>query len=281
MKDSTFRAMTDDATFRVVAVCTTATVQEVFNHQNPTGPLRETLGNLVTGAVLVRETMAPNHRVQAIVKRRTGSGSILADSHPTDGTRGLLSLPKGEPELPLQGALLQIMRSLHNGRVHQGLVEIPDNTSISEGLCSYMKSSEQIDSFVATEIIVREDQVVHAMGYLVQLLPEVGTAPLAFMEARIEEFGSLKQILTQSRCTPSELVAQLLEGIDYTVVGQNDLAFGCWCSAERLLSALASLPRSEIDEFVERGELLEIACEYCNKEYQIPPAKLVGLQQQN
>jgi redox-regulated HSP33 family molecular chaperone len=29
---------------------------------------------------------------------------------------------------------------------------------------------------------------------------------------------------------------------------------------------------------VQRGEVLEISCDYCHRQYQIPPAKLVGLQ---
>lgn len=273
--------MTDDAAFRVVAVSTTATVQEVLARQKPLGNTRKTLGDLVTGSILIRETMAPSHRVQAIIKRSEGPGSLLADSHPTSGTRGLVSLPEGQPALPLEGAMLQVMRSLHDGRVHQGVVSIPDHSSVSAGLKSYMQVSEQVDSFVAMETHLENDNVVSASGYLVQLLPGVGTAPMAFMEERIAEFGSLSSFLRETGSEPKALVAKLLEGIEHTALGENELCFGCWCSAERLLGALATLPRSDIEEFVECGEVLEISCEYCHKDYQIPPAKLRGLLQES
>jgi redox-regulated HSP33 family molecular chaperone len=45
-----------------------------------------------------------------------------------------------------------------------------------------------------------------------------------------------------------------------------------------LLGALSTLPKTDIDDFIQRGEVLEISCDYCHRQYQIPPAKLVGLQ---
>src|SRR5262245_62662169 len=78
--------MTDDSAFRVMAVNTTQTVTDALERQTPSGITRKAFGDLITGAVLVRETMAPNQRVQAILKRRQHTGSLVADTHPTDGT---------------------------------------------------------------------------------------------------------------------------------------------------------------------------------------------------
>ena len=96
MNDSSLRAMTDDSAFRVMAVNTTQTVREALSRQAPSGVTRKTFGDLLTGAVLVRETMSPNQRVQAILKRRKQTGSLVADTHPTEGTRGLVSMPAAE-----------------------------------------------------------------------------------------------------------------------------------------------------------------------------------------
>ncbi len=281
MTDSTLRAMTDDATFRMVAVSTTQTVREVLSHQKPQGSTAEVLANLLTAAVLVRETMAPTHRVQAILKRSEDAGSVLADSHPSDGTRGLVRLPRGKTEFPLQGVMLQVMRSLHDGRMHQGVVSVRDASSVSEGLREYMLVSEQVEGFVAAETIFDGSEVVVSGGYLVQLLPGAGAAPLAFMAARMEEVGCLSQHLRAGISAPSALVRQVLSGIDYTVLDESELRFGCWCSAQRLLGALATLPRSDIEDFIRKGEILDISCDYCNRSYKIPPSKLRGLQIQS
>ena len=73
--DSVLRAITDDGAFRVIVARTTDTVQNVLKAQGAQGPTARHLGDLVTGAVLFRETMAPNLRVQGILKGSGGSGS--------------------------------------------------------------------------------------------------------------------------------------------------------------------------------------------------------------
>lgn len=276
--DSSLRAMTDDSAFRVMAVNTTQTVREALTHQAPSGVTRKAFGDLLTGAVLVRETMAPNQRVQAILKRRKSTGSLVADAHPTEGTRGLVSLPARSPQFPLTDAMLQIMRRLHDGKIHQGVVDVPDGGDVSDALRVYMRVSEQVDTLVAVGTLFDGDDVVCAGGYLVQLLPGVGRAPLAFMTERVREFGNIDVHLASGNGAPRKLIAALLEQIPYTELGDSPLRFGCWCSAERLLGALSTLPKSDIDDFVQRGEVLEISCDYCHRQYRIPPAKLVGLQ---
>ncbi len=275
--DSALRAMTDDSAFRVMAVNTTQTVRDALTRQGPSGVTRKSFGDLITGAVLVRETMAPDQRVQVILKRRQQMGSLLADAHPTEGTRGLVSLPAQSPQFPLTDAVLQVMRRLHDGKVHQGVVDVPNGGSVSDALRVYMQVSEQVDTLVAVGTLFDGEEVSFAGGYLIQLLPGVGRAPLAFMAERVREFGNIDTHLL-SRSAPRDLIATLLEGIPYTELGASPLRFGCWCSAERLLGALSTLPKADIDDFVQKGEVLEISCDYCHREYRIPPAKLVGLQ---
>ena len=279
--DSSLRAMTDDSAFRVMAVNTTQTVRDALERQGPSGVTRKAFGDLITGAVLVRETMAPNQRVQAILKSRHQTGSLVADAHPTDGTRGLVSLPAATPDFALKQAILQVMRRLHDGRIHQGMVDVPEGGDVSDALRAYMLVSEQVDTLVAVSTLFDGEEVSCAGGYLIQLLPGVGRAPLAFMEERVREFGNIDGHLARGQGEPRSLIAALLSQIPYTELGDSPLRFGCWCSAERLLSALSTLPKADIDDFVQKGEVLEISCDYCRRQYQIPPAKLVGLQLQS
>lgn len=277
-QDSAFRAMTNDSAFRVMAVNTTLTVREALQRQEAKGLTRKIFGDLLTGAVLIRETMAPTHRVQAILRRRQKKGVLVADSHPTLGTRGLVSLPAKDPHFALQEGMLQVMRRLQDGRTHQGVIDVPADGDVSEALRAYMLVSEQVDTLVAVGTVFDGPDVLQAGGYLVQLLPGVGRAPLAFMTERTREFGLIETHLTGGSAKPRALVDALLSEMPYTPLGNSSIGFGCWCSAERLLGALSTLPRSDIDDFVERGEVLEISCDYCQRQYRIPPARLIGLQ---
>ena len=282
--DSVLRAITDDGAFRVIVVRTTDTVQQVLKAQGAAGDTGRHLGDLVTGAVLFRETMAPNLRVQGILKGSAGSGSLVADSHPSGKTRGLVQLAGGAEEVQIgPGAIMQMMRTLPDGKINQGFVEVPTDggRSISRALMEYMQTSEQVVSMLAMGTLLDGERVSAAGGYLVQLLPEVGRGPLMVMAERLKDFETIDELLKAPDFTPATLLEELLYGMAYTKLEESSVAFECWCNELRVVSAIATLPRHDIEHLLSSGEVLEIACEYCKREFRIPPARLQGLLNQS
>ena len=280
--DTVLRAITDDGAFRVITARTTETVRGAIEAQNASGETARHFGDLVTASILFRETMAPNLRVQAIIKGSAGSGSLIADSHPSGQTRGLIQLRGEAGEIDLgQGAVLQLMRTLPNGRINQGVVEVPQQGGISQSLMAYMQSSEQVFSMLAVGTIFDGEQVVSAGGYMVQLLPEAGRGPLLVMTERLRDFESIDPQLADPLFTPSWLLDELLYGMPFTRLEESAVRFECWCDELRVVSALASLTRSDLEHLLSTNEVLEIACEYCKRDFRIAPARLRGLLEQS
>lgn len=279
--DAIFRSMTNDGAFRVVTARATQTVRGVLQAQGATGELARHLGDLVTGAVLIRETMSPSLRVQGIIKRRNQGGYLLGDSHPSGRTRGLLGGKHTSDRFEMRDGLLQVVRTLQDGRVQQGVVAIPDGSDVSRGLMAYMQESEQITTMIVVETLFDGDDVLASGGYLVQLLPEVDRAPLAVMTERLEDFRSISTFLKEPDFEPKTLTDELLWGMPYTELETSSFQYGCWCSRSSVLGALASLNRSEVQSMVDDGEVLEISCDYCQREYRVTPAELRGLLEQN
>src|SRR5690242_8453658 len=120
--DSVLRAMTDDGAFRVITIRLTDTVARALQAQEAVGESGKHLGELLTGAVLVRETMAPTHRVQALFRTQDRRGQMVADAHPDGGNRGLLSRRDGLSDIALGGGTLEMMRTLYTGELHRGVV---------------------------------------------------------------------------------------------------------------------------------------------------------------
>jgi molecular chaperone Hsp33 len=280
--DSVLRAITDDGAFRVIVARTTNTVQQVLDAQGAQGATGRHLGDLVTGAILFRETMAPNLRVQGILKGSGGSGSLVADSHPSGKTRGLVQLADGSSEVAVgPGAIMQMMRTLPDGKINQGFVEVPDAGGISRALMAYMQTSEQVVSMLAMGTVLDETRVLAAGGYLVQLLPEVGRGPLMVMTERLKDFESIDAQLRDPGFTPAALLEELLYAMPYTKLEESQVGFECWCNELRVVSAISTLPKHDIEHLLSGGEVLEIACEYCKREFRIPPARLQGLLDQS
>ena len=280
--DTVLRAITDDGAFRVITARTTQTVRGAVEAQGVAGVTARHFGDLLTGSILFRETMAPNLRVQGIIKGSNGSGSVIADSHPSGQTRGLIQLKGKAKEIELgNGAVLQLMRSLPNGRINQGIVEVPKDGGISHSFMAYLQTSEQVVSMIAVGTLFDGDRVVSAGGYMVQLLPEAARGPLMVMTERLREFESIDPQLGDSAFTPSWLLDELLYGMPFTRLEESPVRFECWCDEVRVVSALASLSRGDLEHLLSTNDVLEIACEYCKRDFRIAPARLRGLLEQS
>jgi molecular chaperone Hsp33 len=280
--DTVLRAITDDGAFRVITARTTQTVRGAIEAQGVTGVTARHFGDLLTGSILFRETMAPNLRVQGIIKGSGGTGSVIADSHPSGQTRGLIQLKGKAKEIELgNGAVLQLMRSLPNGRINQGIVEVPRDGGISHSFMAYLQTSEQVVSMIAVGTLFEGDRVVSAGGYMVQLLPEAARGPLMVMTERLRDFESIDPQLKDSAFTPSWLLDELLYGMPFTRLEESPIRFECWCDEVRVVSALASLSRDDLEHLLSTNDVLEIACEYCKRDFRIAPARLRGLLEQS
>jgi molecular chaperone Hsp33 len=274
--DRVLRAMTDDDTFRVITASTTDTVRQVLASQSVAGPAARHLADLVTGTVLIRETMAPHYRVQGLLKG-TG-GNLLADSHPDGLTRGLAQLPKDPPTFEIgPGTKLQMMRSTARGSIHRSVVEPPLGGGVPEALMAYMKVSEQIVTMIATGVCWDGDAIRHAGGYVVQLLPGPARGTLMVMTERLAALPSFDQMLADLHGSPSRLLDELLYQMPYAHLDDRPVTFGCKCSREAVVGCLSTLPRDELADLLREQPVVELSCDYCHTVYHVARGDLTGL----
>src|SRR6201999_5406 len=121
--DNALRAVTDDGAFRVITVRTTDTVRRMLATHSLWGAEAVHLADLVTGAILVRETMDPAHRLQGLLRSADGNCTWVGESHPDGGARGLFTRKDKSLVASVRGGTLEVVRSLRNGELHRGLVQ--------------------------------------------------------------------------------------------------------------------------------------------------------------
>lgn len=277
MSDTVLRAIADDGSFRVIAASTTETVRAAAKAQRVRGTTAGYFGEMLTGAALIRETMAPQMRVQGILRGADGKGTMVADSHPDGATRGLVHGParEGGPIFS-PGARFQMMRTLRNGSIQQGIVEYTTG-GLSAVLMEYLKTSEQVESVIAVATLLDHDEIAVAGGYVVQLLPEATPEQLAAMHERVATLPSIESLLTAGRASPHQLVESLLSGTKHTLLEESPLRFGCQCSHEKLLAALSTIDQGELRSMVDDGKDIDITCDYCSTPYVLTVPELRGL----
>ncbi len=279
--DNVLRALTDDGGFRVITLETTSTVRGAIESQQVQGGLCRTFADVLTGTILVRESMSPDLRVQAFLQSDDGRSRLVADSLPDGNTRGLVQLAKDAnptAEMPIgKGGILQVARTLHNGALHQGVIAVPENGSISAAFMTYMQESEQTVTMISVGSHMAGGEIVAAGGYLVQLLPELREDLLAIMTERLKDFENIEPLLAQGKASAAYLLEETLYGIPFARVAERQVRFGCMCSQTRLAASLATLPRSDIESMLADGKMLDIECDFCRKKYEFSPEQLRGL----
>jgi molecular chaperone Hsp33 len=287
--DHVVRAVTDDGAFRVIAVLTRETTNGAIAAQHAHGSIARTFAELVTATVLVRELMSPDYRVQGILTTADGQNRLVADANPDGSTRGLVQVPDDMTVFPMQfGARLQMMRSLRNGALQQGVVEVPKGRGVGGAVMEYLQTSEQLVCTAAIGVLLDGENdpsvvptVRAAGGWIVQLLPEASRGPLAIMTDRLAALPDIEHLLKSGSGDPAVLLRDILDGMPYTRTAESTLRFGCNCSEERVMTSLATVARSDLESMIGAGEVLEIACDYCGKKYAIAPERLRALLSEN
>jgi molecular chaperone Hsp33 len=143
---------------------------------------------------------------------------------------------------------------------------------VEEGL-----TSEQVICVIVLGALRTGDEVTAAGGYVVQLLPETSHASLEKMTSHLQTFTDIDHLLAKPDFDPRALLRDLFGDMKYAQIAESELAFGCSCSEERVMTSLSTLPPSEVADILARAEVLEIGCDYCGKQYRIAPERLRGL----
>jgi molecular chaperone Hsp33 len=277
--DQIVRAMDEEGTFRVLTCDVTETIRGALLAQNARGSEVRTFGELLVATILYRETMAPELRVQGIATAADGSGQIIADSHPSGDVRGLIQRKNEAAEVTIStGSKLRLMRSMPNGSLNQGIVELSSKPTISDGFMAYMQTSEQVVTMVGLGVVQTSNgEITRAGGYLVQLLPGAKRGPLMVMTERLRDFENVLPYLEKPEFTPDYLLDELLYAMQSHRLGESTVRFHCWCDELKLISALATLPKTDLAELASSTEALYVNCDYCHKAYEIAPSRLQGL----
>ncbi|WP_414728137.1 Hsp33 family molecular chaperone HslO [Zhongshania aliphaticivorans] len=159
-----------------------------------------------------------------------------------------------------------------NGKPYQGIVSL-DGDSLARCLEAYFQRSEQL----ATRVWLCADGE-HASGMLLQQLPSA--------KPDLERWEHLSTIAHTIK--NEELLSLDVETLLYRLYHQDavrlfdhkPLLARCRCSRERVVQALISLGREELDDILAEQGQIETNCEFCNRLYQFNAGDIAGLFEQ-
>ena len=141
----------------------------------------------------------------------------------------------------------------------------------------YLAESEQRSCALAAATSVTGVLCKAGGGYLVEQLPGAQPETLSKVEenlAKIVELDGSDKLptgLLLNGVSPLEIAETILDGLDMQPLQQLEPKLVCKCTEDRLIRALRLLPRSEVDELLEKEDKIEARCEFCGKVYNMGP----------
>jgi len=214
-------------------------------------------------------------------------GTITVVSDAEGNVRGCVT----EPHVPLvekfpgkldvgatvgtDGALT-VIRDLQMKEPYIGQVPLVSG-EIGDDVTAYFAQSEQTPTACALGVLVDTDcSVKVAGGYLVQLLPGAPDEVIDAVEKGIQRAGAVTKML-EAGLTPEEILGQVCGDLGVVFMETTEVSYRCYCSRERVTSALISLGREELTQIAQEGKAFPVECQFCDTVYEFTPEEVQRL----
>ena len=282
MKDYLVRGMTMDGSVKVVAIRSTGIVSRAAQIHKTSPNATAAFGRALTAASMMGNMQKVEGGSMTLQIKGGGPiGSIVCVSDPVGNVRGYVY----EPNVPLvekhPGKLdvgatvgtdgtLTVIRDLQMKEPYVGSIPLVSG-EIGDDVTAYFAQSEQTPTACALGVLVDRDLSVKvAGGYLVQLLPGASDEVIDKLEAGIRRAGAVTTML-ENGLTPEDILGQVCGDLGVVFMETTEVEYKCYCSRERVTSALVSLGRKELEEIRNEGKSFPVECQFCDTVYSFTP----------
>lgn len=288
MNDQLVRAISRDGMVKAVAVSTRDLTERARQIHRTLPVATAALGRTLAAASVMGNALKEEGSSLTLQIKGGGPlGTILAVSDNQGNVRGRVDDPS--VDLPLrpdgkldvgravgQDGMLTVIRDLHMKEPYVGSVGLLGG-EIAEDLAAYFVESEQIPSACALGVLVDRDQsVLAAGGYLIQLLPGAGEDVISKVEGGVLAAGPVTELLRQG-LTPEELLGRVLSDFELEILERTPVEYRCYCSRERMERALISLGPEELESMIAEQGGAELTCRFCDNVQRFSREELEGL----
>ena len=288
MGDQLVRAITKDGMVKAVAVTTRELTERARQIHKTLPAATAALGRTLAAASMMGNALKGDGA--SLTLRIQGGGPLgilLAVSVNQGNVRGTVDNPAVDLPLRPDGKLdvgtavgcdgtLTVIRDLHMKDPYVGSVGLLGG-EIAEDLAAYFVESEQIPTACGLGVLVDRDQsVLAAGGYLIQLLPGAGDDVITKVERGVMAAGSVTSLLSRSNSSEA-MLRELLSDFDLEILERSPIAYRCDCSRDRMERALISLGPEELKSIIDEQGGAELTCRFCDNVQRFTKAELESL----
>ncbi|MEG1072458.1 MAG: Hsp33 family molecular chaperone HslO [Oscillospiraceae bacterium] len=171
---------------------------------------------------------------------------------------------------------LTVIQDLNLKEPYVGTVPLVSG-EIAQDFAAYFAESEQVPTVCALGVLVDRDQsVLQAGGYLIQLLPGADEETISKIEAGVAALGPVTAALERGMDSEA-LLRSALEGFELELLDRRPVAYRCYCQRSRVTRALISMGADELRSLIEEEGEANLTCQFCDKVYHFTKEELESL----
>ncbi|MCL2126340.1 MAG: Hsp33 family molecular chaperone HslO [Oscillospiraceae bacterium] len=275
--DEIIRAISSDGFVSITAISSRGLTERARCIHGSSPVVTAALGRTLAAASIIGSSMKKEGASLTVRINGGGpAGSIIAVSDHEGNVRGYVQNPTADVPSIRPGKLdvggvvgktgmLSIIRDFGEGEPYTGAAELVSG-EIAEDFAAYFAYSEQVPTVCALGVLVARDRTVAAAGgYIAQLLPGAPDDAIDIIERNVAAAGHVTGILDGS--SVDALVDAVMVGLSPRVIERRSVEYRCSCSRERVLSAIAGIDKAEYEDMRQKGEPVEVTCQFCDTVY--------------
>lgn len=283
--DKIIRATAGNGYIKMSAISARDTVQRAKDIHGCTPTTAAALGRTLCAASMLGNMLKEENGSLTIRINGGGpAGSIIAVSDSMGFVRGYVTDPsvdlplrESDGKLDVGGAvgkdgMITVSRDIGLKEPYVGSAQLISG-EIAEDLTAYLLESEQIPSASGLGVLIRKDLSVKAAGgFIVQLMPGAPEEYIDLLEENILTMDQLTTILLEDGL--EAVFAQVLKGIEYHIVGEDEIGYRCYCSLDRVKQALLGAGKDELLGMISEGNNVDVSCQFCDTVYSFSPSEI-------
>ena len=275
MSDQLIRAISKDGHIKATAVSTRALTERARQIHKALPVATAALGRTLAAVSMMGNALKEDGAsVTLQIKGGGPLGTLLAVSDNQGNVRGTVDNPVVDLPLRPDGKLdvgaavghegtLTVIRDLNMKEPYVGSVGLLGG-EIAEDLAAYFVESEQIPTACGLGVLVDRDQsVLAAGGYLIQLLPGAGEDVIAKVEGSLMAAGPVTGLLRNDP-DPEAMLRHALSDFDLEILERSPIEYRCYCSRDRMERALISLGPEELQAMIDEQGIADLTCRFCD-----------------
>jgi molecular chaperone Hsp33 len=275
--DELLRALSKDGFVKITAVNTREMTEKARNIHKTLPVVTAAVGRTMAATSMMGNAM--KEKGASLTVRINGggpAGTIMVVSDEAGNVRSYVQNPqvdiplKPNGKLDVSGAvgndgMLTVIRDLGFGEPYHGSTQLVSG-EIAEDFAQYFVESEQVPTACALGVLVDRDQsVLAAGGYIVQLLPGASDEIAIKLEENVKRAGAVTPMLTE--CSTEEMIYRVMDGFEPEILERDEISYKCYCSRERVFDAISGISQSELDQIFAEDHKIEVKCRFCDAVY--------------